>query len=78
MEEISLAVRIDKTIHRLAKMRATEHKMTLKEYVIYLIMNDVKDNAPINLESVHVPTDNKISEESVNEARKVLDFVSNR
>jgi hypothetical protein len=76
MGEISLAVRIDTTIHRLAKMRAAEHKVTLKDYIIYLIINDAKEKNTINLESVPAAADIIINEETVKEAQKVLDFAS--
>jgi len=70
----TLAIRIDPNLHKQIKMRITETEMTLKEYVVCLIENDLKNNTPLTFENTSADT---ISEESIEEAQKVLDYVRN-
>ena len=70
----TLAVRIDAAIHKRIKMRLAENGLTLKEYVLCLIGNDLKDSKPLTFDNI--PADIIISEETIKEAQKVLDFAS--
>ena len=56
-------------------MRLFYNRMTLKKYIICLVLNDLQAN--MQLYPGNIPVDNIISEDSVNEAQKVLDFVRN-
>ena len=68
----TIAIRIDAALHKRIKMRLAENGLTLKDYIICLIGNDLKDSKPLNLDNIAI--ENIISEESINEAQKVLDF----
>jgi hypothetical protein len=57
----------------LAEKVLAENGMTLKDYIVGLIGNDLKDSKPLSFENISL--DSMISEESVKEAQKVLDFV---
>ena len=71
----TLAIRIDAAIHKQIKMRLAKNGLTLKEYVLCLIGNDLKDSRPLTFDST--ATDIIISEETIKEAQKVLDFAMN-
>lgn len=72
--EKTLAIRIDDAIHRQIKIRLNEHGMSLKDYIISLILNDLKNKEPLNLKTI--PVDDFISEDTIKEAQKILDFAS--
>ena len=69
----TIAIRVDSIFHKQIRMRVAENGMSLKDYIIHLIVNDLKDNEP--LLSAKIPADTAISEESIREAQKILDFV---
>ena len=68
----TIAIRIDAALHKRIKMRLAENGLTLKDYIVCLIGNDLKDSKPLNLDNIAI--ENIISEESINEAQKVIDF----
>lgn len=69
----TVAIRIEDALHRRIKMRLAENRMSLKDYIVGLIENELKDSKPLILEKI--PADNIITEESVKEAQKVVDYV---
>lgn len=74
LSEKTIAIRIDEKLHREIKIRLAETGFTLKDYILTLVKNDLKQNTPIKAKANS--TDNNVSEESVKEAQKVLDFVN--
>jgi hypothetical protein len=72
--ERTIAIRIDNALHKRIKMRVVENGVSLKDYIICLIENDLKECKTLDLGNISA--DDDISEESIKEAQKVLDFVS--
>jgi hypothetical protein len=71
MMDKTLAIRIDPVLHKRIKVRLAENGLTLKGYVVGLIANDLKSNSTLVFDDVSCDI---ISEESIIEAQKVLDF----
>jgi predicted DNA-binding protein len=67
----TIALRINANLYKRLKMRLAETGTTLTSYIPSLIENDLKNQPPLTLENF------MISEESVKEAQKILDFVRN-
>ena len=74
MSEKTIAIRINEELHKRIKLRLAENGMTLKDYIISLINNDINEAQKSNLKAV--PLDNSVTQETVKEAQKILDFVS--
>lgn len=74
MSERTIAIRIDENLHREIKIRLAETDMTLKDYIINLIKNDLNEDASVKLKAI--PENHSVDEKTVQEAQKVLDFVS--
>ncbi len=74
MSEKTIAIRIDEELHKEIKLRLAENGMTLKDYIISLIKTDINESKKLNLKAI--PFDNTVTQESIKEAQKVLDFVS--
>lgn len=74
VSEKTIAFRVDEELHRQVKIRLAETGLSLKDYVISLIQNDLKSSTPIKAKAV--PANDEVSEETVKEAQKVLDFVN--
>lgn len=70
----TIAIRIDPALHKRISIRRVENGLSLKEYIVGLVANDLKDSKPLTFESASVDI---ISEKSIDEAQKVLDFVRN-
>jgi hypothetical protein len=66
----TIVIRVDDILHTLVKKRCAKTKTTLTDYIVSLILNDLKDRKPLNFENISV--ESVISEDSVNEAQKVL------
>lgn len=74
MPEKTIAIRVDEALFRRMKIRLAEQNITLKDYVTRLIEADLQERRPMG---IAIPAyDGAISEESLVEAQKVLDFVS--
>ena len=71
----TLAIRIDPALHKRIRLRMAENGMSLKDYIVSLVANDLKDSKPLTFESIS--TVNMISEETLEQAQKVIDFVRN-
>lgn len=74
MSEKTIAIRIDDELHKRIKIRLAEIDMTLKDYIISLIQSDLSQSNPIKWQATSI--DNSVTEESVKEAQKVLDFIN--
>ncbi len=74
MSEKNLAIRVDEELFKKVKIRLAENGMTLKDYIVSLIEEDLQENVKANWRAV--PGDSTVSEASLKEAQKVLDFVS--
>ena len=72
MPEKNLAIRVDEKLFKKVKVRLAQNGMTLKDYIVSLIEKDLQDK--IKLQAV--PLDSTVSETSLKEAQKILDFVS--
>ena len=72
MPEKNLAIRVDEELFKKVKVRLAQNGMTLKDYIVSLIEKDLQDK--IKLQAV--PLDSTVSETSLKEAQKILDFVS--
>jgi len=71
----TIAIRIDAILHRRIKIRLAENRLTLKDYIVGLIGNDLKDCKPLIF--ADLTADGMINAESIEEAQKVLDFARN-
>lgn len=74
MPERTIAIRIDDELHKKIKIRLVETSMTLKDYIISLIQNDLSESTPIKWKATSA--DATVNEDSIKEAQKVLDFVN--
>lgn len=73
MAERNIAIRVDEELFKKIKVRLADNGMTLKDYIISLIEEDLKKDVHFNLKAV--PASKAISEKDLKEAQKVLDFV---
>ena len=73
MSERTIAIRVDEELFKKIKVRLADNGMTLKDYVISLIKEDLKRDA--SFDSNAIPVSKTISEKDLQEAQKVLDFV---
>ncbi len=74
MPEKNLAIRVDEELFKKVKIRLAENGMTLKDYIVSLIEEDLQENVKSNWKAV--PGNSTVSEASLREAQKILDFVS--
>lgn len=74
MPEKNIAIRVDEELFKKVKVRLAEQDLTMKDYIINLIKNDLDCASTINWNAV--PLNNSVSKETVAEAQKVLDFVN--
>lgn len=74
MAERNIAIRVDEELFRKIKSKLADNGMTLKDYIISLVEEDLKKDVDFNLKAV--PASKSITEKEVKEAQKVLDFVS--
>ena len=72
--EKTIAIRIDEDLHKKIKIRLAENGATLKDYIISLVKNDLDGNVPTKW--AKIPADSSVNEQTVKEAQRVLDFVS--
>lgn len=73
MAERNIAIRVDEELFKKIKVRLADNGMTLKDYIISLVEEDLKKDVHFNLKAV--PASRYISEKDLKEAQKVLDFV---
>ncbi len=73
MPERNIAIRVDEELFRKIKVRIADNGMTLKDYIISLIEDDLREDVRVNLKAV--PSSKAISEKDLKEAQRVLDFV---
>lgn len=73
MAERNIAIRVDEELFKKIKVQLADNGMTLKDYIISLIEEDLKKDVHFNLKAV--PASKSISEKDLKEAQKVLDFV---
>lgn len=71
--ERNIAIRVDEELFKKIKIRLADNGMTLKDYIISLIEEDLMEDVHFNLKAV--PALKAISETNLKEAQKVLDFV---
>lgn len=71
MSEKTLAIRIDEDLHRQIKIRLAEKGVSLKDYVINLIVDDLNPD-----KSKAFPIKSEIDEEMVKSARAIVDFAN--
>jgi predicted nucleic acid-binding Zn-ribbon protein len=65
-------VLMEESIYNQIKIRSAENKMTLREYILHLITNDLNGkNKPVK----GILSERHISQKSVEETQKILDFV---
>ena len=74
MSEKTVAIRIDEELHKRIKIRLAQIDMTLKDYIVQLVNNDLAEAERADFESI--PETTNISPKSIKEAQKILDFVS--
>ncbi len=73
MAEKTIAIRIDEDLHRKIKIRLAQTGMTLKDYIVQLICNDLSEAAQENISSALM--DNRIDVQSIEAAQRILDFM---
>lgn len=71
MPDKTIAIRVNEEIFKKVKIRLAENGMTLKDYVIKLIEQDLQEETKKVAEK-EMP----INENSIKEAQKILDFIS--
>lgn len=71
MSEKTIAIRVDEEMFKKVKIRLAENGMTLKDYIIKLIEQDLQEETKKKVEK-EMP----INENSIKEAQKILDFIS--
>lgn len=74
MPDKTIAIRIDESVHRQIKIRLAEIGMTLKDYILTLVENDLKESAPLKMHPVSI--DDSVNEDTVKQAQKLIDFVN--
>ena len=74
MPEKSIAIRIDEKLFKKIKIRLADLDVTLKDYIIGLIQKDLSDSMVKEWKSA--PANQHVTKESLDEAQKVLDFIS--
>lgn len=73
MPERNIAIRVDEELFKKIKVRLADNGMTMKDYIISLIEEDLKKDVYCKLKAV--PASKSISEKELKEAQRVLDFV---
>ena len=73
MTERNIAIRVDEELFKKIKVRLADNGMTMKDYIISLIEEDLKKDVHFKLKAV--PASKSISEKDLKEAQRVLDFV---
>lgn len=73
MTERNIAIRVDEELFKKIKVRLADNGMTMKDYIISLIEEDLKKDVHFKLKAV--PASKSISEKELKEAQRVLDFV---
>lgn len=73
MAERNIAIRVDEDIFKKVKVRLADNGMTLKDYIVSLIEEDLQKGVHYNLKAV--PASKSISERDLEKAQRVLDFV---
>lgn len=71
VSEKTIAIRVDEEMFKKVKIRLAENGMTLKDYIIKLIEQDLQEETKKKVEK-EMP----INENSIKEAQKILDFIS--
>ena len=67
----TIAIRVNEEMFKKVKLRLAENGMTLKDYIIKLIEQDLQEETKKRVEE-EMP----INENSIKEAQKILDFIS--
>ncbi len=71
MSDKTIAIRVNEEMFKKVKLRLAENGMTLKDYIIKLIEQDLQEETKKRVEE-EMP----INENSIKEAQKILDFIS--
>lgn len=71
MPDKTIAIRVNEEMFKKVKLRLAENGMTLKDYIIKLIEQDLQEETKKRVEE-EMP----INENSIKEAQKILDFIS--
>lgn len=71
MSDKTIAIRVNEEMFKKVKLRLAENGMTLKDYIIKLIEQDLQEETKKKVEE-EMP----INENSIKEAQKILDFIS--
>ena len=74
MQEKTIAIRVDEELHREIRLRTADLNITLKDYIVSLVKQDLKSKNKINWKAASL--NETVNEESVKEAQKILDFVN--
>lgn len=72
VSERNIAIRVNEELFRKIKCRLADNGMTLKDYIISLVEDDLKKDFDFKA----VPASKTVTEKEVKEAQKVLDFVN--
>lgn len=74
MSEKTIAFRVDEELHRQVKIRLAETGMSLKDYIITLIEDDLYADPPKISRTIPLLT-GEINEDTVKSAQKIVDFM---
>ncbi len=73
MPERNIAIRVDEELFKKIKKRLAENGMTLKDYIISLIEEDLKENVHLDMKAVSASTD--FTKDDLNRIQQVFDFI---
>lgn len=74
MGERNIAIRVNEELFKQIKIRLADNGMTMKDYIISLIKQDLKQDAKLLPNAIAI--DDSVNAESVAEAQKIIDFVN--
>lgn len=73
MPERNIAIRVDEELFKKIKKRLADNGMTLKDYIISLVEEDLKEDVQLDLKTVSASTD--FTESDLKRIQQVADFI---
>lgn len=73
MPDRNIAIRVDEELFKKIKKRLADNGMTMKDYIISLVKEDLKKDAELDLKAVSVSAD--FTESDLEKAQQIIDFV---